>query len=436
MGPIHGFKVLHRLFRAKPLRALSSAGPLVVLLCFSLSPIALPADVNKAPKSYLLGPETWISNPNGIAVDSQGNRYVANGISSGITIYQAGASGNTAPVRTIRGSNTMLVGPRSVAVDADGRIYVGDLLGAGTNKVAVFAPGADGNVAPERVLIGDNTLINWPQGLAVDSTGRIYVANKGSNSITVYAPGSDGNTSPIRIIQGAATGLDVPWGLALTSGNVLHVVNSGSATITSYASGATGNVSPIRTIGGAATLLTDPKGLAADSLGNLYVTNTAGIYSVSVFGPSASGDVAPAKRLTGSETDLNVCYGIAIANNHDVLVPVNFGDRVLTYSPLVSPPGPPTVVRSLTVSGMADSAKRTVKWRKPKLDGGAPITEYVVSVTAKGKKVLTKKLSADKLQLVLKKSDLRVGKNVIRVEARNKYGLSPKASTVARVAAE
>lgn len=413
-------------------KALRSIGTLAFLLCLALSPRASSADVNKAPKSYLLGPATGFSAPSGIAVDSQGNRYVANLTAVSVTVYAPDATGNAAPIRTISGSNTKLVGPRSVAVDGDGRIYVGDLFG--TNQVAVFAPGADGNVAPERVITGSNTLISWPQGLAVDSIGRIYVANRNTDTITVYAPGTDGDTAPIRTISGAATGLDEPMSLVLSSDNVLNVVNGGSASITSYASGASGNAAPIRTIAGAATQMTDPGGIARDSFDNLYVTSVAGVYSVSVFKAGANGNVAPLKRLTGSETDLNTSYSVAVTPKHEVLSLSYASDALLTYTPLVAPPAPPSVVRSLAVSGTPDSAKRSVTWRKPKSDGGSPILSYQIVVTAKGKTLLTRKVSADKLKLVLKKSDLKPGKNLVTVKARNKYGLSAKSSTIIRVA--
>lgn len=428
------FHAHHVTMLSSALRHGFSAGCHALLVGLALSSFAYSAVVNKAPKSYLLGPGTSISTPSGVALDSQGNRYVSNLGTDSVTVYAPDASGNSAPIRTIQGSNTQLVGPRSITVDADGRIYVGDLFGAGSDKVAVFAPGADGNVAPERVITGDNTMISWAQGLAVDSTGRLYVANRNTSTIAVFAPGSDGNITPLRLINGPATGLDEPMNIALTAGNILHVVNSGSSSITSYASGAAGDASPTRTISGANTGLAALSGLAADSLGNLYVISSFGEISVSVFGPTASGNVAPHTRLTGAETDLNTAYGLAITENRDLVVPSYFGDALLTYSPFVPVPTPPTVVRLLSVSGKADSAKRTVSWGKPKSDNGAPITGYQVSVTSKGKTIFKKKLPAGQLKLAIRKSSLRAGKNLITVQARNSYGLSPKKSVVVTVA--
>jgi hypothetical protein len=412
---------------------LSSSLFLVTTLCLAASPLSLGGDVNKAPKSYLFGSSTGISSPTGVALDAAGNRYVANLHGKSVTIYQASASGNSAPLRTIKGSNTTLVGPRSVLVGSDGRIYVGDVSGANTSKVAVFAANANGDVAPERVISGLTTLLGWPQGLALDSVGRLYVADRENSIITVYAPGADGNTAPIRVVSGAATGLNVPYGLVVTSGNILHVSNNGSGTITSYAAGADGNAAPIRTISGAATGLTSPGGIASDSFGNLYVTSVSVPFSVSVFGSGASGNVAPLARLVGSETDMDLAYALAVTASRDVVVAQFDDNLVTTYSPLVEPPSPPSVVRSLAVSGKASSAVRTVSWRAPALSGGAPVLSYQITVKSNGKTILSKTVSAGKLKLAIQKEKLRKGKNTITVRARNKYGLSPKKSVIALV---
>src|SRR5207245_2463937 len=97
-------------------------------------------------------------------------------------------------------------------------------------SVTVYAPGAGGapgtpatNVAPIRTISGALTLLDKPQGVIVDATGILYVANAGAtSSITVYAPGAGGapgtpatNVAPTRIISGGATQLTQPLFIAL-----------------------------------------------------------------------------------------------------------------------------------------------------------------------------------------------------------------------------
>jgi len=39
-------------------------------------------------------------------------------------------------------------------------------------------------------------------GLALDTSGKIYVANQGGASVTVHAKGATGNATPIATING------------------------------------------------------------------------------------------------------------------------------------------------------------------------------------------------------------------------------------------
>ena len=68
---------------------------------------------------------------------------------------------------------------------------------------------------PIRRINGSETHLNGPQGIALDSSNNIYVANYFGNSVTVYPPGKERNVPPINTIHGSKTKLDWPIGLAL-----------------------------------------------------------------------------------------------------------------------------------------------------------------------------------------------------------------------------
>ena len=59
------------------------------------------------------------------------------------------------------------------------------------------------------------TGLSVPVDLNFDSSHNIYVANRNGNSVTVYAPNANGNVAPIRTITGSNTQLSAPSGLAL-----------------------------------------------------------------------------------------------------------------------------------------------------------------------------------------------------------------------------
>jgi len=78
-----------------------------------------------------------------------------------------------------------------------------------------------------------------------------------------------------------------------------------------YPPGASGNVAPARTISGINTGLNSPAGIALDSAGNLYVTNNSG-NSITVFAPGATGNVAPARTISGGSTGLSLPFLISV----------------------------------------------------------------------------------------------------------------------------
>jgi sugar lactone lactonase YvrE len=123
----------------------------------------------------------------------------------------------SAPLATISGTITLLSNPNGVALDASGRIYVADY---GSNTITIYAAytgAALGNVAPLAKIVGAATGLLTPTGVSVDATGRIYVANYnsgGAGTVTLYAAYTGaalGNVAPLASI----TGLGIVWGITV-----------------------------------------------------------------------------------------------------------------------------------------------------------------------------------------------------------------------------
>ncbi len=115
-----------------------------------------------------------------------------------------------------------LYNPVAIALDSNANIYVANGNTNGSQfSVIVYPPFSNGSVVfPSATIIGAATGLVCPRGIAVDSSGNIYVANQGAcvgatDSITVYPPGSNGNVAPSATITGPNTGLAGPWGLAI-----------------------------------------------------------------------------------------------------------------------------------------------------------------------------------------------------------------------------
>src|SRR3989454_6897053 len=118
-----------------------------------------------------------------------------------VTTFQAGATPGTA---TVAATSTGLSAIVSVTVSAPAaqQFYVANVVGGAdfTGSITVYSAGASDNASPTNTIVGANTGLNNPFGIARDGAGNLYVANNfGSSSITVYAPGrSEEHTSELQ----------------------------------------------------------------------------------------------------------------------------------------------------------------------------------------------------------------------------------------------
>ena len=126
--------------------------------------------------------------------------------------FLPGARGNTAPFAKITGPFTQLGDARSMAVDPQGYLYVPRATimppPAPPNAILVFAPYANGNVPPVRVITGNATLLQegFIDKIDVDANGFVYAAIQGKipflgfgERILVFPPGVNGNFPPVVI---------------------------------------------------------------------------------------------------------------------------------------------------------------------------------------------------------------------------------------------
>ena len=226
----------------------------------SVLEFSVNASGTTTPVHTITGAATGLGFPRGIAIDTQGNIYVSNSGDANnsnvvsVTVYAAGAAGNVSPTATISGAATGLSSPNGIALDTHGNIYVADGANlSGFGSVTVYAANATNNAPPTVTISGVATGLAEPEALAFDAAGNIYVSNGMGNSVTVYSAGASGNATPTKTIIGAATGLSTPNGIALDAAGNLYVANESGGSVTVYPAGATGNAPPVAVISGAAT---------------------------------------------------------------------------------------------------------------------------------------------------------------------------------------
>jgi hypothetical protein len=94
-------------------------------------------------------------------------------------------------------------------------------------------------------------------------------------------------------------------------------ISQGNDSVVVFSLTATGNAAPMRTLSGTQTGLSLPVGIQQDSRGNLYVANRMGS-TVTVYPALASGNFAPTRTLTA--TGMSSPQGLAMAVGDDVYV--------------------------------------------------------------------------------------------------------------------
>ena len=170
--------------------------------------------------------------------------------------------------------------------------------------------------------------------MASTAQARIYIADQTLNQINIYATDASGNTAPTATIAGSLTALSQPFGVA-TDANFIYVANwenSGLAhgnSVTIYPINARGNVAPVRTISGSNTGLYNCIGIAVDS-NYIYVVNEgtvgAPLGAVTVYPLAASGNYAPVATIGGSNTGFAYPEGIAIDSSSMYITSPGGGD--------------------------------------------------------------------------------------------------------------
>jgi sugar lactone lactonase YvrE len=126
--------------------------------------------------------------PNGIAVDSQGRMYVAD---SNNGRMQAFDKDGKFLFKINRGMSTGdLSMPRGIAVDSENRLLIADTSRGTVQAYAITASaGSDPQTAPLEYLgsfsgdAGNGTVLQFPNGLALDGHGNVYVTDRANNQV-------------------------------------------------------------------------------------------------------------------------------------------------------------------------------------------------------------------------------------------------------------
>ena len=223
-----------------------------------------------------------LSFPKGIAVDGSGNVYIVDNGSRSVFKETLSAAGYTQSV-VANAANNGLEEPFGVAVDGSGNVYITDV---GNGQVLMETLSAGGYIQSVVANAVNNGLV-YPYGVAVDGSGNVYIANDYFDAVLLVNNGqvlketlSSGGYTQSIVVSADGNGQQVPGAVAVdASGNVyiaegyydptLHVNNSRVVKETLSAAGyIESTIADIANNG-----LNEPIGVAVDGIGNVYIAN-------------------------------------------------------------------------------------------------------------------------------------------------------------------
>jgi sugar lactone lactonase YvrE len=180
--------------------------------------------------------------PSLVAVDGQGNLYVADTASKKLLRFAAGSTGTSATGTVLASINN----PKAIATDQRGNVYVADASGSVTQISATGVTASFGTFTS-------------PSALATDSLNDLFVAD--SSTAMVYEVSPNGVAQRTLI----GSGLTSPTGLAVVPPNALYVADSGTIYRYTYTAASTA----------VSTAVAHPGAMAVDAAGNLLVSDTS-----------------------------------------------------------------------------------------------------------------------------------------------------------------
>jgi len=149
-------------------------------------------------------------------------------------------------------------------------------------------------------------------GILYDPThDEIVVPVALGGAVLTLPGGADGGAPPLRVLQGAKTGLVQPDTVYVDVPHDEMIVDSGDDSVLVFNRTASGDVAPIRKLGGPKTRIRNIYGMTVDSLHNLIVianrVDTGGRESedgILIFNRTDEGDVPPRAVIAGPHTGI------------------------------------------------------------------------------------------------------------------------------------
>jgi len=224
-----------------------------------------------------VGPGALFNFPDGLAADASGNLLVADTVNG--TLRKIASNGTVTTLAGIPAAGSAdgwgltvpaFYQPRGIAVTSSGNLYVADVANSTLREIGMWADVTTlaGLAGSEGIAEGTGSTARFtaPYGVCVDATGNVYVADSGSNRIRKITPSGETSTYAGAVSPGSTDGTTInarfrsPRGLAIDANGNVFVADTSNNTIRKIATDGT-----VSTIAGAPlqTGSTDATGASA-----------------------------------------------------------------------------------------------------------------------------------------------------------------------------
>ncbi|RYU90744.1 T9SS type A sorting domain-containing protein [Mucilaginibacter terrigena] len=276
-------------------------------------------------------------------------------------------------VTTLSTSGLALNQPYQSVFDASGNLFVAD-VGSNTIKkitpagvVSIFAGSTVGTAGTANGT-GTAARFSSPDGIAIDPSDNLYVADYSNNRIR--------KITPAGVVSNFATGITGPAGITYSAGNLYIAEQGGNSivkivvstvTVTTFA-GSTMGTAGFTDATGTAARFNQPGDVIADASGNLTVTDygnnairsitSAGV--VTTIAGSTAG-TAGTTNATGTAARFSGPYGITKdgEGNFYIVDATNNQIRKMTSSNVV------TLMAGSTTAGSTDGITTAARFSSP-----------------------------------------------------------------------
>jgi sugar lactone lactonase YvrE len=283
--------------------------------------------------------------PAAIAIDMSGNVYVIDTgnsriqkfTSDGDYITKWGSEGSGDG--EFGGTNQALfdfeAGPQGIAVDEEGNVYVADTV---NKRIQQFT--SDGQFITKWGSWGpEDGQFNLPQGIAIDENGKIFVA--GDGHIQKFT--SEGNFIANWANEGSGNGeFCGPQGIATDESENVYVADSSNHRIQKFTSDGD-YIAKWGSEGSGDTEFQYPEGIAVDTIGNVYVVDAKNVriqkftsdgQYITKWGSAGSedGQFGTGEEIPDPHEFAHLPQGIAVDGNGNVYVVDTGNNRIQKFT--------------------------------------------------------------------------------------------------------